>query len=157
MKLITKQGYDKLMEELRFLHEVKLPQVMAETLEDRENNTAKVSEDADDGEANIVSVEQQLTETRISELEALKNDIQIINANQIDTKTVSFGCKIKVLMDESIERTFMIASSYESDVANGIISIESPLAKECIGLSVGDYVDVNDHEYEILDIQNGLV
>lgn len=156
MKLITKNGYDKLLNELDYLHNVKLPQVLAETIEDRENNTAKRSDDADDGEANIISVEQQLAENRIAELEELKSDIQIIEAKDIKTDTVSFGCKIKVLLDEKQERTYFIASSYESDVAQGIISIDSPLARECVGLKVGDVVDVNEHEYEILDISNGL-
>ncbi|MBI3777778.1 MAG: GreA/GreB family elongation factor, partial [Gammaproteobacteria bacterium] len=53
--------------------------------------------------------------------------------------------------------TYQIVGDFEADIAKGMISISSPIARALIGKELGDVVEVQVpggvRSYEILDIQ----
>jgi transcription elongation factor GreA len=53
--------------------------------------------------------------------------------------------------------TYQIVGPEEADVANGLISILSPLVRTIVGKKVGDIVELSaaktHKEYEVLEIQ----
>ena len=62
-------------------------------------------------------------------------------------------------MDDENEKkqTFQIVGSTEADIENGLLNIQSPLARALIGKEIGDSVEVKTpggtRDYEILDVK----
>ena len=55
------------------------------------------------------------------------------------------------------KQTFQIVGSTEADIENGLLNIQSPLARALIGKEIGDSVEVKTpggtRDYEILDVK----
>ena len=72
----------------------------------------------------------------------LKN-ARIIDEDEVDTKVVNLGTKVKVVeLDSEEEFVFQIVGSTEADPTQSRISNESPVGKALLGHKVGDTVDV---------------
>ena len=63
-----------------------------------------------------------------------------------------------ILLDEETEKetTFQIVGKTEANIENGLLNIQSPLARALIGKEIGDSVEVKTpggtRGYEILDV-----
>ena len=85
-------------------------------------------------------------------------DVQLIQPLSPGTRSVvSIGTTVTILnVDTDKESTYTIFGEHDSDPANGIISMKSPLGQELIGRSVGDEVEITagnkSIEYEIIKI-----
>jgi len=147
--MITRNGYNKLKEELNQLISVERPRV----IELIENSRVIGDADMEDSDYMFAKDEQDRVENRICYISNLLDD-----SKPVDIKghydNVEFGATI-TLMDVDTEKTvkYTIVSSIESDPSHGLISIEAPIIKELIGASVGDSACFNDKEYELLSIQ----
>jgi transcription elongation GreA/GreB family factor len=86
---------------------------------------------------------------------ARKNTAQLVEPMSGDT--VHFGATVTVIReDESgkeTKQTFRIVGEDEADPHKGSISYVAPLARAITGKSVGDVVEVNGHEVEIVAIK----
>ena len=51
---------------------------------------------------------------------------------------------------------YYLPQYHETDINNGLISIQAPFVKEMLGLTFNDYFEYNDTEYEIVDIKYSL-
>ena len=77
--------------------------------------------------------------------------------NEKGNYKIGFGATVTFINTETEEiKRYTIVSTYESDISNGLISIQAPFVKEMIGLSLNDYFEYNDNEYEIINIQYSL-
>ena len=65
---------------------------------------------------------------------------------------VAFGHYVTILRDDERRQTFRIVGEDEADPRAGTISYVAPLARHLIGKLVGDVIDMDGHEIEILDI-----
>jgi transcription elongation GreA/GreB family factor len=65
---------------------------------------------------------------------------------------VAFGHYVTILRDDERRQTFRIVGEDEADPRAGTISYVAPLARRLIGKGVGDVIDMDGHEIEILDI-----
>jgi len=96
-------------------------------------------------------------EGRVHELEDKLARAEVIIVSKLSGNTVKFGATVSVV-DEDTEqkRTYQIVGDDEADVAEGKISVSSPIARAMIGKEVGDGVEVNTpgggKSYEILKI-----
>ena len=82
----------------------------------------------------------------------------MIDEDEVNTKTVNIGCRVKVLdmtYDEELE--FAIVGSTEASSRNGKISNESPVGKALMGAKKNQVVTVSlpvgDMQYKILKIE----
>jgi transcription elongation factor GreA len=102
---------------------------------------------------------QGFIEGRILELES-----KLSNAQVIDPKTVNadgrvvFGSTVDLEdLDAGKQVTYQIVGDDEADIAKGLISVSSPIARSLIGKSPGDIAVVQApggrREYEILDVR----
>ena len=63
------------------------------------------------------------------------------------------------LLDEETEKetAFQIVGKTEANIENGLLNIQSPLARALIGKEIGDSVEVKTpggtRDYEILDVK----
>lgn len=146
--LITKSGYLKLKEELRFLIEVERPR----TIELLENSRVIGDAQLEDSDYIVACSERDMIEERIDRLTRL-----IDEARPVDLKThydtVEFGAIIEIEDCDTLKRNkYRIVSAVESNPSEGTISIEAPIVKQFIGGSIGDYAEFNGKEYELISI-----
>lgn len=66
--------------------------------------------------------------------------------------TIAFGSTVTYSRDEFPPQTYRIVGEDEADPKAGSISFASPVARALMGKVVGDVVEVNDQELEVLSI-----
>jgi len=100
--------------------------------------------------------EQGYIEGRISELEEILSNSEIVKAKSGKKDVVEVGCTVEVDVDGK-SQLFTIVGSAEADPIKKIISNESPVGKALIGLKIGDVVEVKTPlftaKYKILKIK----
>jgi len=138
--LITKEGLDKLVEELNFLKEVKRKEV-AERLKEA-ISYGDLSENAEYEEAKN---EQAFVEGRILELEEKVKYAVIIDESAKKGVIVQLGSKV-VIQNMSgkvkTEEEYTIVGSTEADPINHKISNVSPVGKALLDRRSGEVVKV---------------
>jgi transcription elongation factor GreA len=151
---ITADGASKLQIELQRLKSVDRPRVIQAIAEARAHGD--LSENA---EYHAAKEQQGFIEGRIQELESRMSNAQIIDPKTVAANgKVVFGATLDLMDDESGKQvTYQIVGDYEADIAQGKISVNSPIARALIGKNAGDTVEVQVpggvRSYEILDIR----
>ena len=67
-------------------------------------------------------------------------------------EVVAFGHRVAIVRDDGRRQTYRIVGEDEADPRLGKISYVSPLARRLIGKRVGDFVDMDGHEIELVAI-----
>ena len=149
---LTQEGYDEIKEELENLINVKRPENIIAIKEARA--LGDLSENADYDAARN---EQAEIEARIKKLEAIVENVEIID--EVTTDEVGLGNTVKIsyVDDEDDEDEYKIVGSQEADPFESKISNESPIAKALLGHKVGDVVSVDspNGSYEIKIVEIG--
>ena len=133
--LLTKDGIVKLERELEELRTVRRAEV-AERIK-YAKDFGDISENAEYEEAKN---EQGMVEGRILVLENMLRNVVVIEEG-IGAGVIGVGSSVDV-QDEFGKQSFTIVGPAEVDVANGRISLESPVGKALLGHKVGDEVEV---------------
>ena len=148
---LTKAGYDALNVELKTLKSVERPAIIAAIAEARAHGD--LSENA---EYHSAKEKQSFIEGRIKELEGAISLADVIDTSKL-SGSIKFGATV-ALVDEDTdeEKTYQIVGEYEADIENGRLNIKSPLARDLIGKTEGDSVEVRtpggERSYEILQV-----
>ena len=151
--LLTNDGYTKLRDDLEKLIKVDLPYVV-NMLE--ETRPIGVSDEFPPEYLQALDLQNRV-EKKIMDLRELLNNCCLFNSSMVKKNgndiLIGFGCSV-VLHNFNTNKdiTYSLVSSFESDVQNGLISIDAPFSKEMIGLKAGDYFEFNDNEYEIKSV-----
>lgn len=136
---LTPEGLIKLEERLKFLQDVRRPEV-AERLRQALEEGGDLSENAEYEDAKN---EQAFVEGEILRLETILSSAQVIEATG-KKDVVSLGSKVTVVEDGVGDKeVYHIVGSAEANPAEGKISIESPLGKALLGAKPGTKVVVN--------------
>ncbi|HUD03694.1 MAG TPA: transcription elongation factor GreA [Patescibacteria group bacterium] len=85
--------------------------------------------------------EQERTENRISEIEHILKNVEIITASKNGSK-VRLGSRIKLKGEGGKTKEFQVVGTVEADPLEGKVSDESPIGKALIGKRVGDEVEI---------------
>ncbi len=108
---------------------------------------------AENAEYQAAREEQDRNEIRISEIEAILQNVEIIKKPRGDSK-VQLGSKVK--LKNGTAREYQVVGTVEADPLSGKISDESPIGSALLGKKVGDFVEIktpNDlSRYKIIDI-----
>ena len=128
------------------------PRIIAAIAEAREKGD--LSENA---EYDAAKEAQGALETKIAQLKARLMDARVINASEINTDEVQILTRVKVRqLSNNMEKTFQIVTEGEANIAEGKISISTPIAKGLLGKKVGDIaqvkVPIGILEFEVLEI-----
>lgn len=70
-----------------------------------------------------------------------------------DLSEVRFGTSVTIQRDDGREQTFRIVGEDEADPRAGSIAYVSPLAHRLIGKRVGEAVEMDGHEIELVAIE----
>ena len=150
--LLTKEGYDKIVEELD-----KLVTVRRKEVAERIKEAISYGDISENSEYDSAKNEQAELEDRINKLENMIRKAKIIDDSEISRDRVSVGLKVKVREKDSGEETeYSIVGSTEADPFEGKISNESALGAALLGKKKGDEIEIQVPDgiffYEILDI-----
>ena len=131
---LTKEGVEELENELVSLL-AKKPKIAEAIKAAREMGDLK-----ENSEYQTARVEQEQNENRISEVENILKNVELIKKPKGDNK-VQLGSSVK-LKNGNVEKEFKIVGTVEADPMNGKISDESPIGAALIGKKVGDLVEI---------------
>jgi len=136
---LTKEGFQKLQEELDHLRTAKRMEVAARLHEAMEGG-----ELIENAEYEAAKNEQAFVEGRIQELELLLATAQIIEENNKGKKTdiIQVGTKVTIKEGNFEAETFTIVGAPEANPREGKISNESPIGKAILGHKTGETVKV---------------
>lgn len=134
--LLTKEGYHKLLDELR---DLKLKQ---DHLITQIEEVAQPDESGEDGLATQLKEELELVNEKIDNIEEALEASQIITDNGVKNDSVQIGSKVKIKISGDLEKEFNIVNHLESDPTQNKISDQSPLGQALMGKKVNDHVEV---------------
>lgn len=150
---ITKEGLERLREQLGHLVEV-----------DRPENIRAIEEAlghgdiAENAEYHAAKERQSYLEAKINELKIAINNSEVIENETGSPERVVFGRTVVLYHPESDEESsFRLVGPYEADPERGTISVKSPLGLALIGREEGDEVKVQTpkglQQYEVVKIK----
>ncbi|MGI6250187.1 MAG: transcription elongation factor GreA [Anaerolineaceae bacterium] len=134
---LTREGFEKLEQELEYLRTDKRAEVakrLQEAMEDGELIENAEYEDAKN--------EQAFTEGRIKDLELLLANAQIIDEDENGGHNIKVGSIVTIQVEDEDPETYMIVGPAEADPREKRISNESPMGHALINHKVGDKVKV---------------
>ena len=135
---VSKEGYQKLENELEHLKTVKRKEVAMAIQKAR--SFGDLSENSEYDEAKN---EQAEIESRIAMLEVTLENATVLDDKDINTDKVSVGNTVKIYnIATEQEEEYRIVGSTESDPIEGKISDDCPLGKTLLGQRVGDSINV---------------
>lgn len=135
---LTRQGYDKLQEELEYLRTVKRREVA-----ERLHEAMEGGELIEDAEYEAAKNEQAFVEGRIHELETILANARIIDPSLSRSEIVQVGARVTIQEGSNEPETYVIVGPAEANPREGRISNESPLGRALIDHRVGEEVRVD--------------
>jgi transcription elongation factor GreA len=149
---MLKETYLKLSKELERLKTVERAAIAKIIDEARALGDLK-----ENAEYHAAKEKQGLMEARIAELSDLTSRAQIVDPSTLTHVRVCFGSTV-VLTDQESQKEicYTIVGGQESSPQNGLISIQSPMARVLMGKEEGDEVELNlpsgQKTYEIEEV-----
>ena len=135
---LTKEGYQKLQDELDYLRTAKRQEVA-----NRLHEAMEGGELIENAEYEAAKNEQAFVEGRIQELEILLATAKIIEDNgKKKSDMVQIGSKVTIKEGNFEPETFIIVGVAEANPREGKISNESPIGKAILNHKLGDTVKV---------------
>ncbi|HET8991702.1 MAG TPA: transcription elongation factor GreA [Candidatus Saccharimonadales bacterium] len=131
---LTKTGVEELEAELQSLIEKR------SSIADAIKSAREQGDLAENAEYQTAREEQDRNESRISEIENILQNVEVIKKPKGDTK-VQLGSVVK-LKNDGKTKEFQVVGTVEADPLSGKISDESPIGQVLLGKKVGDTVEL---------------
>jgi len=151
-KYYTKEGLDKLRQELNHLTTIERPSISRQIAEARDKGD--LSENA---EYDAAKNAQGMLEMKIARLQDEISNARIIDESKMDLKKVLILSTVKLsnLKNDTLV-TYTLVPESEANLKLGKISVSSPIAKGLLGKIVGDKVEIEvpagKLNFEIIEI-----
>ena len=135
---MSKEGYDKLVAELRQLESVELPQVRDAIAEARDKGDL-----SENFEYHAAKREQARLLSRIRFKQRVLENARVIDTALLKKEGIQLLSKVQMTnLANNTTMTYTIASPHEANLREGKISIKSPIAQALLNKKVGDVVEV---------------
>ena len=135
---LTREGYEKLIQELKSFKTVKRRESSKALEEARAHGDIK-----ENAEYHAAKEAQALNEKRIAELEYKLSHVRILDSENIPKDKVFIGATVKlkdINTEEELEYTLL--SELEADYSQGKISINSPVGQGLLGHKENEIVEI---------------
>lgn len=149
---MTRVGYEKITGELDFFKSKERPETVIALDEARQLGDLK-----ENAEYHAAKEKLAIIDSQIAELGAIISKAVIIDPQALPHDKVSFGSTVELVdVDSDEEFTYAIVGGVESNADKGLISFNSPLAKQLLGKEEGDELaatlPAGVKNYEILSV-----
>ena len=135
---MSQEGYDKIVDELRQLELVELPQVRDAISEARDKGDL-----SENFEYHAAKREQGRLLGRIRFMHKVLENARVIDKSRLKSDCVGLLSKIEITnLANNRRMAYTIVSPHEANLANGSISIKSPIAQALLNKKEGDTVEV---------------
>ncbi|AXX91726.1 transcription elongation factor GreA [Malaciobacter molluscorum LMG 25693] len=133
---MTISGYEKITNNLDFLKTKERPETVIALDEARQLGDLK-----ENAEYHAAKDKLKIIDSQIAELGNIISKAVIIDPSTLPHDKVSFGSTVNLVdVDTEKEYTYTIVGGVESNADKGLISFNSPLAKQLMGKEEGDEV-----------------
>ena len=152
IQYFSKEGLQKLRDELKELTTVQRPAISQQIAEARDKGD--LSENA---EYDAAKEAQGLLELKISKLQEIIRNARVLDESKIDTSKILLLSivSIKNLANGAVMK-YTIVPEKEADLKAGKISVSSPIAKGLLGKKQGEIAEINipagKIKFEILEV-----
>lgn len=138
MEYMSQEGYDKLVEELRHLELVELPQVRDAIAEARDKGDL-----SENFEYHAAKREQGRLLGQISFKRKVLENARVIEKSKLKSDCVGLLSQVEITnVSNNSQMTYTIVSPHEANLHEGKISIKSPIAQALLNKKTGDIVEV---------------
>ena len=149
----TKEGLNKLKDELNHLKDIERPKASNAIAEARDKGD--LSENA---EYDAAKEAQGMLEMKISKLEAILSNARLIDESQLDLSKVLVLSKVTIKnLSNQMQLNYTLVAESEADLKSGKISVSSPIGKGLLGKKVGEIAEVvvpsGTIKFEVISIE----
>ena len=149
---MTIVGYNKITKELEFYKKTERPETVIALDEARQLGDLK-----ENAEYHAAKDKLGLIDIQMAELGAIISQAIIVDPTTLNHVKVSFGSTVQILdINSEEEFTYNIVGGVESSAEKGLISFNSPLAKQLLGKEEGDEINAKlpggSKSFEVLSV-----
>ena len=138
MEYMSKEGYESLVAELKHMETVELPQVRDAIAEARAQCDLR-----ENFEYHAAKREQARLLGRIRFKQRVLEHARVIDSSRLVKDKVGLLSKVRITnVGNNATMSYTIVSPHEANMAEGKISIKSPIAQALLNKAVGDVVQV---------------
>ena len=138
---ISREGYDKLKEDVRLLEDVEMPRITQAIADARAEGDLR-----ENAEYHAQREAQGMAQAKINQLKSKLNSCYIVDKSSLPKGVVTFGSRVTVkdLSDGTLEQYEFVGPG-EEDYSGDVMKIltTSPLATGMMNKKVGDIVEVS--------------
>src|SRR3954471_6820077 len=132
-ELLTREGFEKLQQELKYLTEVRRREIADRIRQAREFGDISENSEYDDAKN-----EQYLLERRISEVQRRLRNAKVVDTAGAEAGSVDLGTRVTLRMvGKDEERTFQIVGANRAGPGSGKPSHASPVGRAVLKRRVG--------------------
>lgn len=136
---LTRDGYEKLREELEYLKKTKRREISKQL-----EHARSLGDLRENAEYDSAKQAQALLEKKIAQMENDLSRAKILDDEKIDKNKVYLGANVTLKDLDSLEEVvYMLVNKEEADINQNKISITSPVGKALLGHSVNDTIEIN--------------
>ncbi|RJQ52631.1 MAG: transcription elongation factor GreA [Actinobacteria bacterium] len=151
--ILTKEGYDKLVEELSDLVSRRRKEVA-----ERIKESIAFGDLSENSEYDDAKNEQAFIEGRITEINEIISEAKVVEENHRKRGMVDIGCRVLLKDLESGEECeYRLVGSVEANPGDHKISNESPVGQAIVGKKAGQTVEVKvpsgSVQYQIVSVK----
>jgi transcription elongation factor GreB len=151
---ITPQGERRLREELHRLWKVERPQVTSAVHEAAKNGDRSENGDYIYGKRRLREID-----SRVRFLNKRLDELKVIDRIPGDTGKIYFGAWVTLEDESGSEQRWRIVGPDEFDLGQGLLSMDSPMARSLLGKALDDEITVRSpagvKTYYVTDISYG--
>lgn len=149
---MTKEGYDRKMEEIAYLETIKRPEISRAIAEARDKGD--LSENA---EYDAAKEAQGMLEMKISQLKDLVASARILDETKLNTEEVQILNRVKIKnVANGMIMEYTIVADSEANLKEKKIASSTPIAQGLLGHKVGEVVNIKAPagmmKFEIIEI-----
>lgn len=135
---MTKDGYDRKMEEIAYLETVKRPEISRAIAEARDKGDL-----SENSEYDAAKEAQGMLEMKIAKLKDLVANARIIDETKLNTDEVNILSRVKIKnTSNGMSVEYTIVADSEANLREKKIGASTPIAKGLLGHKVGDTVEI---------------
>ena len=138
MSYMSQEGYDKMIAELQHLESVERPKASAAIAEARDKGDL-----SENSEYDAAKEAQAHLEDKINRLKLAIAEAKIVDTSRLSSDAVQILSKVEMTnLVTKTKMAYTIVSENEANLAEGKISIKTPIAQGLLNKKVGDEVEI---------------